>query len=234
MERASERASERARERERESSPNSPWSRPRQPIGSVGRKAGTKPTTLPPRPPSIPVFSPLDTCRYHRAAAASSLGTPLPLRRTAARRLIARPSPPSAARRTHSTDSASSGASARCLPPPPATWSRVLTLRLQAVACDSTRSDWRYWQCGEPGIFRRVTGGTPIWLLATRTATGWAAGEPCSAHSRCHSRPWSSHLALSKNQRTVARGSGDGGDGGGGTRAGGWRRAAVQPVRFGD
>ena len=45
-----------------------------------------------------------------------------------------------------------------------------------------------------------------IWLLT---------GEPCSAHSRCHSRPWSSHLALSKNHRTAARGGG----GGGGARA---------------
>ena len=108
----------------------------------------------PPSPSQAPHLQPLGfTCRYHRDAAASSLGTPLPLRRTVARRLIARPSPPSAARRTQSTASERSGASARCLPPPPATSSRVLTRRLQAVACGSTRRDWRYWQCGEPGVF---------------------------------------------------------------------------------
>ena len=72
---------------------------------------------------------------------------------------------------------------------------------------------------------RRYTYGywPHTWLLA---------GEPCSAHSRCHSRPWSSHLALSKNQRTAARGGG----GGGGARAGEWvaARAVVHPVRLAD
>ena len=117
-----------------------------------------------PNPPSSqapPSTGPLDTWRYHRDAATSSLGTFWPLRRTVARRLIARPSPPSAARRTQSTDSERSPPSAR-----------VPTLRLQAAACDSTRSEWRYWQCGEPvGFEGRQT--VHLWLLAAHMVTGW-------------------------------------------------------------
>lgn len=210
-----------------------PWSRPRMLIGTSAQRARLAHRLSPTKHPIYNPYNPFNTCRYHRDAAASSLGTPLPLRRMVARRLIARPRPPSAARRTQSIASQRSFASSRWLSPLPDT-DRGPTLRLHAAACDSTRSDWRYWQCGEPGVSVGLQSGHiwqagyayglqagHIWLL---TGYRWLlAGAPCSAQSRCHSRPWSSHVVLSKNHKTAVRGVGRGG----GTRKG--KRASGGP-----
>lgn len=207
-----------------------------EPATHACRLVGRKGRTLTHHTPKHPTYSPLDTCRYHRDAAASSLSTPLPLLRTVARRLIARPSPPSAARRTQSTASERSGTSAHCLPPLPATSFRVLTLRLQAMACDSTRSDWRYWQCGEPVVFvgdRWYTYG--YWLHTGYWMDGWTHVDwlaNLARRTRGATRAHGLHTWRCPRTRglrrvvavvAVAR-----------VWASGWRRAAVHPVRLAD